>query len=124
MRTPVVRHAIGASAVRMSADTPPSINSRIDGSNPLSVQTQSSVCSVVVPSASQKSNNIAVLETFDEYRNLKRELERSENKNKAWAVDYKALTRRMQKLAQSTFRTWIFSLSIYVTLSFLSCSSS
>ena len=53
---------------------------------------------------------MAVLETFIEYRNLKRELERAENKIKAWEADYKALTRRMQKLEQSTFRMWIFCL--------------
>ena len=76
-RISVVRHAVGACAVRISADTPSSANSRITASNPPSVHTQSSVCSVVLPLASQKSNNIAVLETFVEYRNLKRELERA-----------------------------------------------
>jgi hypothetical protein len=66
-------------------------------------QTSSSIRSLSrVPAA---SNNIAILETFVEYRNLKRDYERASKQNDIWFADYKALTRQMKKLEQTTFRT-------------------
>ena len=122
MIAPFVRRPVNPPTARISVDLTPGTNSRIAASNPPSAQTQSSSCPTALPLASQKSNNMAVLETFIEYRNLKRELERAENKNKAWEADYKALTRRMQKLEQSTFRKWIFCLQ-WISHSLLHSSS-
>jgi hypothetical protein len=50
------------------------------------------------------SNNIAILETFVEYRNLKRDYERVSKQNDVWFADYQALTRQMKKMEQNTFR--------------------
>jgi hypothetical protein len=58
-----------------------------------------SLCSV--PTA---SNNKAILETFAEYRNLKRDFDRAVKENEVWSSDFKALTNQMKKLQQSSFR--------------------
>ena len=55
-------------------------------------------------SVETKSNNIAILGTFPEYRELKRNFERASKENEAWAEDYKKLTLRMKHLEQTTFR--------------------
>ncbi len=72
------RHA-NSSISRVSGLVTPTTNSRINNTGVLpSVQTQSASTSVTL--TSQKTNNIAILETFVEYRNLKRDLERAEKK--------------------------------------------
>jgi hypothetical protein len=77
-------------------------NSRINDALPQS-QTPSSIRSLSgVPTT---SNNIAILETFVEYRNLKRDYERASKQNDIWVADYQVLTRRMTRLEQTTFRT-------------------
>ncbi|CAF4981802.1 unnamed protein product, partial [Rotaria sp. Silwood1] len=55
------------------------------------------------PSTNYATNNNAILETFVEYRTLKRELQRALNLNERWKADYQILVRRMQRLQNSSF---------------------
>ncbi|CAF4589997.1 unnamed protein product [Rotaria sp. Silwood2] len=65
------------------------------------IQTSSSIRSL--SSVQTKSNNLVILETFPEYRDLKRNFERVSKENEAWLEDYKALTLRMKQLQQTSF---------------------
>lgn len=69
---------------------------------PNRIQTPSSIRSL--PVAATQSNNTAILETFPEYRSLKRDYERALKQNDTWATDFKALSHRLKKLEQSSFR--------------------
>jgi hypothetical protein len=72
-----------------------------------SLLNQLSVGNQHLSSISYTTNNSAILETFVEYRQLKRELQRAVNLNETWKSDYNALVRRMQKLENSSFRKCI-----------------
>ena len=54
------------------------------------------------------TNNSAILETFAEYRTLKRELQRAVTLNETWKADYQVLVRRIQTLENNSFRKCIF----------------
>jgi hypothetical protein len=92
-------HSNGSDSHIKNINTPTNsrINDALQQSQTSSIRSLSSV-----PTA---SNNIAILETFVEYRNLKRDYERVSKQNDVWTADYQALTRRMIRLEQTTFRT-------------------
>jgi hypothetical protein len=48
------------------------------------------------------SNNHAVLETFSEYRNLRRDYQRALQQIETWKADYETLTRQMQKIQNNS----------------------
>ena len=80
-------------------------------SKPLS---QISIANQSFSSTNNTTNNSAILETFIEYRRLKRDLQRAKNANEAWKADYQALSRRMQKLESSSFHMLILSLHPFI----------
>ncbi|CAF4902395.1 unnamed protein product, partial [Rotaria sp. Silwood2] len=65
------------------------------------IETSSSIRSS--SSVQTKSNNIVILGTFVEYRELKRNFERLSKQNEAWAADYRTLTLRMKQFEQTSF---------------------
>ncbi|CAF1346558.1 unnamed protein product [Rotaria sordida] len=66
-------------------------------------QSQTSTSIRSLPSVQTKSNNMVILETFPEYRELKRNFERVSKENEVWAEDYKALLLQMKQLQQTSF---------------------
>ena len=108
---------------------PNTTNNHLNGSNFSSTTINTSINSCVndiVPQSQSSSsvrslsniaygqNNAAVLETFVEYRNLKRDYERVKKQNEIWANDYQTLTNRMTRLEQTTFRMFIFKIFLYI----------
>jgi hypothetical protein len=86
-------------------------NRRVNAnSSPLS---QVSIGNQPLSNINYTTNNNAVLETFVEYRTLKRELQRALTLNETWKADYQVLVRRMQRLENSSFRKCIFFLYIF-----------
>ena len=79
-----------------------SINPRINTS--LLPATQSSVGNQSLSNINYTTNNTAILETFAEYRTLRRDLQRATQMNITWKNDYQALTRQMEKLQNNSFR--------------------
>ena len=69
--------------------------------------TQSSVGNQSVSSINYTTNNTALLETFAEYRTLRRDLQRALQQNEVWKADYRALTRQMERLQNNSFRMYI-----------------
>ncbi|CAF2690221.1 unnamed protein product [Rotaria sp. Silwood2] len=59
--------------------------------------------SQALSSTNYATNTNAILETFVEYRTLKRELQRALNLNERWKTDYQILVRRTQRLQNSSF---------------------
>jgi hypothetical protein len=104
-------------ALSRSSNSTTDHHSRVPGLNMKNIQTptnssvigalpRSQASSSIRSSSSihTKSNNIVILETFAEYRDLKRNYERVLKENETWFDDYKALTTRMNKLQQTSFR--------------------
>jgi hypothetical protein len=90
----------------------------ISNSSPLN---QVSIGNQSLSSISYTTNNSALLETFVEYRTLKRDLQRAMKLNETWKADYQVLARRMQALQNSSFLKCIsFSCYLlYYLISFL-----
>ncbi len=85
-----------------------------------SPSSQVSIGNQPLSSINYTTNNNAILETFAEYRTLKRELQRALNLNETWKADYQVLVRRMQRLENSSFRKCIlFSYDLLFYLIFL-----
>ena len=81
INTPTNRHV----------NTNPSSSQTASGSQPLST-------------INYTTNNNAILETFAEYRGLKRELQQALKLKETWKSDYQILVNRMQRLEKSSFR--------------------
>ncbi|CAF4849064.1 unnamed protein product, partial [Rotaria sp. Silwood1] len=77
--------------------------------------TQVSIRNQSLSSINYTTNNNAILETFVEYRNLRRDLQRAEQKIENWKADYDALQHQLQKLQNNSFRMYF----LYHTISFV-----
>ncbi|CAF3801659.1 unnamed protein product [Rotaria sp. Silwood1] len=64
---------------------------------------QASVGNQSLSNINYTTNNSAILETFSEYRNLKRDLQHALNQIESWKSDYNSLKRQMEKLKKSSF---------------------
>jgi hypothetical protein len=116
LSTNIINHQSTTSNTHLrNINTP--INPRVNtNSLPLS---QVSLDNQSSSSINYTTNNSAILETFTEYRTLKRELKRAMDLNETWKVDYQALVRRMQRLENSSFRKCIFFSYHLLFISFL-----
>lgn len=86
----------------------------------LSVSSQASAGASSLSNINYTTNNNAILETFVEYRNLKRDLHQAQNQIQNWKSDYSALSRQMEKLKNSSFRMlFLIILSFILILSHL-----
>ncbi|CAF2744270.1 unnamed protein product [Rotaria sp. Silwood2] len=69
----------------------------------LSPAAQVSIRNQSLSSINYTTNNNAILDTFVEYRNLRRDLQRVEQKIENWKTDYEALKRQLEKLQKTSF---------------------
>ncbi|CAF3798012.1 unnamed protein product [Rotaria sp. Silwood1] len=102
LSTIAIGHQSTMSNINMrNVNTP--TNPRISTSS--SPATQPSVGNQSLSSINYTTNNTALLETFVEYRTLRRDLQRALQQNEVWKSDYRALTRQMERLQNNSFRT-------------------
>ncbi|CAF0869270.1 unnamed protein product [Rotaria sordida] len=84
---------------RQNLNTP--TNLRISTNS--SPATQVSIRNQSLSNINYTTNNNAILETFVEYPNLRRDLQRAEQKVENWKADYEALQHQLQKLQKNSF---------------------
>ncbi|CAF1416781.1 unnamed protein product [Rotaria sp. Silwood1] len=100
LSTIAIGHQSTMSNINMrNVNTP--TNPRISTSS--SPATQPSVGNQSLSSINYTTNNTALLETFVEYRTLRRDLQRALQQNEVWKSDYRALTRQMERLQNNSF---------------------
>ncbi|CAF3249836.1 unnamed protein product [Rotaria sp. Silwood2] len=69
----------------------------------LSASSQASASNQSLSNINYTTNNSAILETFSEYRNLKRDLQQASHQIENWKSDYNTLKRQMEKLKNNSF---------------------